>query len=68
VAFAGWMAQPREALERVAESVARHLAPGKAKAVAAEELRFAEFRPLGGAWVLDALWAGSGSAGPCGSC
>jgi DDE family transposase len=46
----------REALERLAESVARHLEPGKAKAIAAEELRFAESRPLGGAWALDALW------------
>jgi hypothetical protein len=46
----------REALERLAASVARHLEPGKARAPAAEELQFAESRPLGGTWVLDALW------------
>jgi hypothetical protein len=46
----------REALERLVASVARHLEPGKARAVAAEGLEFAESRPLGGTWVLDALW------------
>jgi hypothetical protein len=46
----------REALQRLAESVARHLEPGKAKALAADGLEFAESRPLGGTWVLDALW------------
>ena len=46
----------REALERLVASVARHLEPGKARAVAAESLEFAESRPLGGTWVLDALW------------
>jgi hypothetical protein len=44
----------REALERLAASVARHLEPGKA--ATAEELQFTESRPLGGAHVLDALW------------
>jgi Transposase DDE domain len=46
----------REALERLVASVTRHLQPGKARAVAAEGLEFTESRPLGGIWVLDALW------------
>jgi hypothetical protein len=46
----------REALERLVASVARHLEPGKARAIAAGRLEFAESRPLGGTWVLDALW------------
>jgi hypothetical protein len=46
----------REALERLVASVARHLEPGKARAIAAEGLEFAESRPLGGTHVLDALW------------
>jgi len=46
----------REALERLAGSVARHLEPGKARAIAAEGLEFTESRPLGGTWALDALW------------
>ena len=46
----------REALERLVASVARHLEPGKAKAIAAEALEFTESRPLGGTLVLDALW------------
>jgi hypothetical protein len=46
----------REALERLAASVARHLEPGKARTIAAEGLEFTESRPLGGTWALDALW------------
>src|SRR5487761_1827220 len=46
----------REALERLVASVTRHLEPGKARAIAAEGLDFAESRPLGGTHVLDALW------------
>ena len=46
----------RDALERLVASVARHLEPGKARAVAAEGLEFAESRPLGGIWALGALW------------
>jgi hypothetical protein len=46
----------RDALERLVASVARHLEPGKARAVAAEGLEFAESRPLGGTWALSALW------------
>jgi len=44
----------REALERLVASVSRHLDPGRARA--AEGLEFAESRPLGGTWALDALW------------
>jgi hypothetical protein len=46
----------RDALERLVASVTRHLEPGKARAITAEGLEFAESRPLGGAHVLDALW------------
>jgi Transposase DDE domain len=49
-------AAAREALERLIASVARHLEPGKMRALAAEGLEFAESRPLGGTHVLDALW------------
>jgi Transposase DDE domain len=44
----------REALERLTASVSRHLDPGRTRP--AEELEFAECRPLGGTWALDALW------------
>jgi hypothetical protein len=48
----------REALSRLVASVTRFLEPGKALAVTAGEgLEFTESRPLGGTWVLDALWA-----------
>src|SRR5215831_11300257 len=46
----------REALERLVASVARHLEPGRARAIAAEGLEFTQSRPLGGTWALDALW------------
>jgi hypothetical protein len=46
--------ETREALQRLVASVSRHLDPGRAWS--AEGLEFAESRPLGGAWVLDALW------------
>lgn len=44
----------REALERLVASVSRHLDPGRARS--GEGLEFAESRPLGGTWALDALW------------
>jgi hypothetical protein len=47
----------REALQRLVASVTRFLDPGAALAATAEGLEFAESRPLGGTWVLDALWA-----------
>jgi Transposase DDE domain len=47
----------REALRRLVASVTRFLDPDKALAVAADGLEFAESRPLGGTWALDALWA-----------
>ena len=47
----------REALQRLVASVGRFLEPGKALAAAAgDNLEFTESRPLGGTWVLDALW------------
>src|SRR5260370_22470739 len=49
-------ARHREALQRLVASVARHLEPVKARAIAAEGLEFAESRPLGGTWALGALW------------
>jgi hypothetical protein len=53
----------REALRRLVASVSRFLDPGKALAAAAgDDLEFTESRPLGGAWVLDALWARLGIA------
>src|SRR5438067_11737274 len=47
----------REALQRLVASVSRFLEPEKALAAAGEGLEFTEARPLGGTWVLDALWA-----------
>ena len=48
----------QEALARLAASVSRFLEPDRALAAAAgEDLQFTESRPLGGTWVLDALWA-----------
>ena len=47
----------REALQRLAASVTRFLDPGAALAASADGLEFTESRPLGGAWVLDALWS-----------
>ena len=44
----------REALERLVASVCRHLDPGGARS--GEGLEFAQSRPLGGTWALDALW------------
>jgi hypothetical protein len=45
----------REALARLVASVSRYLEPGRPRA-GAEGLEFAESRPLGGTWVLEALW------------
>jgi hypothetical protein len=47
----------REALQRLVASVTRFLDPARALAAAADGLAFTESRPLGGAWVLDGLWA-----------
>jgi Transposase DDE domain len=53
----------RAALERLVRSIARFLDPEQAlAATAASELRFVGSRPLGGAWVLDALWQRLGLA------
>ena len=58
----------REALERLAASVARHLEPGKARAIAAEGLAFAESRPLGGTQCWTRCGSGWASARRCGIC
>jgi hypothetical protein len=47
----------RQALERLVASVTRFLDPGAALTAAADGLEFTESRPLGGTWVLGALWA-----------
>jgi transposase len=46
----------REALQRLIASVARFLDPDAALAASADGLAFIESLPLGGTWVLDALW------------
>jgi hypothetical protein len=55
--FAREDAANREALQRLVASVTRFLDPAAAPAAAAAGLEFTESRPLGGTWVLDALWA-----------
>jgi hypothetical protein len=52
----------REALQRLAASVTRFLDPEAALAASAGGLQFTESRPLGGTWVLDAVWARLGIA------
>ncbi|MFV2064147.1 MAG: IS1634 family transposase [Chloroflexota bacterium] len=47
----------RDAIRRLIGSLSRVLEPGEALALAAPELRLVESRPLGGAWLLDGLWA-----------
>ena len=47
----------REALQRLVASITRFLDPDAALAAAADGLEFTESRPLGGTWVLDALWS-----------
>ena len=48
----------RDAIRRLIASLARLLSPGEALAATTEgpELVFCESRPIGGVWVLDALW------------
>jgi hypothetical protein len=50
----------REALQRLAASITRFPDPDAALAASADGLAFTESRPLGGAWVLDALWSKPG--------
>src|SRR2546421_3171631 len=46
-----------EALRRLVRSISRFLDPAQAlEATASSELRFLGSRPLGGGYVLDALW------------
>src|SRR6516162_3620174 len=52
----------REGLQRLVRSISRFLEPSEQLAAAApEELGFLGSRPLGGGWVLDALWRRWGS-------
>jgi transposase len=54
----------RDAIRRLIGSLSRALPPGEALVAAAPpELRFAESRPLGGAWALDGLWRRLGLPG-----
>jgi Transposase DDE domain len=47
----------RDAIARLVASLSRLLAPGEALQVTATDgLVFVDSRPMGGAWVLDALW------------
>jgi len=52
----------REALQRLVASVTRFLDPEAALAASADGLQFTGSRPLGGTWLLDALWARLGIA------
>jgi hypothetical protein len=47
----------REALQRLVACVTRFLDPHAALAASADGLEFTESRPVGGTWVLDALWS-----------
>ena len=49
-------------------SVTRFLDPDAALAAAAGGLEFTESRPLGGTWVLDALWSRLGTGRRCAAC
>ena len=51
-------AQTRDTLERLVRSIGRYLHPGEAEALTPclPDFTFTESRPLGGAYVLDALW------------
>jgi transposase len=53
----------REALQRLAASVTRFLDPDAALAASGGGLDFTGSRPLGGTWVLDALWSRLGIGG-----
>jgi hypothetical protein len=50
-------AASRDALQRLVASVTRFLDPAAALAASADGLEFTESRPVGGTWVLDALWS-----------
>jgi hypothetical protein len=51
-------AQSRDTLERLVRSIGRYLHPGEAEGLTPglPDFTFTESRPLGGAYVLDALW------------
>jgi hypothetical protein len=51
-------AQTRDILERLVRSLSRYLHPGEQEVIESSlpDFTFMESRPLGGAYVLDALW------------
>ena len=55
-------AQTRDALERLVRSLSRYLHPGEQEELSPSlpDFTFVESRPLGGAYVLDALWRALG--------
>ena len=55
-------AETREALERLVRSLSRYLHPGEPEALEPSfpDFTFLESRPMGGAYVLDALWRALG--------
>ena len=55
-------AQTRDTLERLVRSLSRYLAPGELETgePALSDFSYVESRPLGGAYVLDALWRALG--------
>jgi Transposase DDE domain len=60
--FGREQADTRETLDRLVRSISRYLHPGQEEALAPElsDFTFMESRPMGGAYVLDALWRALG--------
>ena len=60
--FGREQADTRETLERLVRSISRYLHPGQDETLAPElsDFTFMESRPMGGAYVLDALWRALG--------
>lgn len=60
--FGREQAGTRETLERLVRSISRYLHPGQDETLAPElaDFTFMESRPMGGAYVLDALWRALG--------
>jgi hypothetical protein len=56
--FGREQADTRETLDRLVHSISRYLHPGQEETLAPElcDFTFMESRPMGGAYVLDALW------------
>lgn len=47
----------RDAIQRLINSLSRALDPAQALAVQSPQLQFLDSRPMGGAWLLERLWA-----------